>query len=134
MAKRKKKAKKRGSTHPVDPQSGSESAIKKDINQLDSSSFRVFSGLVAIFFLAALLAMNDTTSIWHGAEAWTLWQALSDQPNSWLTTFLHAVYDDGPISVFYLLFLLHNVFLHSILSPLSRKILEQRKNLHHVVY
>jgi len=28
--------------------------------------------------MAVLLAMNDTTSIWHGAEAWTLWQALSD--------------------------------------------------------
>lgn len=104
MAKRKKKAKQSKSAPLPDQQADTESAIKKDINQLDSSSFRVFSGLVAIFFLAALLAMNDTTSIWHGAEAWTFWQALSDQPNSWLTTFLHAVYDDGPISVFYLRF------------------------------
>ena len=104
MAKRKKKAKQSKSAPLPDQQADTESAIKKDINQLDSSSFRVFSGLVAIFFLAALLAMNDTTSIWHGAEAWTFWQALSDQPNSWLTTFLHAVYDDGPISIFYLRF------------------------------
>lgn len=104
MAKRKKKAKKSGDPKPAEKQTGTGSAIKKDISQLDSPSFRVFSGLVVIFFLAGILAQNDTTSIWSGAEAWTLWQALSDTPNSWLTTFLHRAYDDGPLSVFYLRF------------------------------
>lgn len=104
MAKRKKRAKQGDRAKLSKAQSGDGSAIKKDINQLDSPSFRVFSGLVAIFFLAGLLALNDTTSIWSGAEAWTLWQALSETPNSWLTAFLHAAYDDGPLSIFYLRF------------------------------
>lgn len=104
MARKKKKAKTGATAGSNVSQPRVEVPERKDISQLDSASFRVFSGLAALFFLFGLLAMTDTTSIWHGAEAWNLWQALSDQPSSWLARFLHAVYDDGPLSVFYLRF------------------------------
>ena len=103
MARKKKKAKQGDNAKATVANDGT-GTVKKDISQLDSASFRVFSGLIAIGFLVGLLAMNDTTSIWEGAEAWTLWQAISDTPNSWLGHFLHAVYDDGPLSIFYLRF------------------------------
>ncbi|MEZ4990626.1 MAG: hypothetical protein R2824_09450 [Saprospiraceae bacterium] len=103
MAKKKKKAK--GSpTFKEQVAAASQSSAKKDINQLDTPSFRVFTGLVVLIVMVGLLAGNDYTSIWSGAEAAQLWQALSDAPSSWLGRFLHAVYDDGPLNVFYLRF------------------------------
>lgn len=104
MARKKKKAKQQSTVGNTATGNPDKSAVKRDISQLDSPSFRVFSGLIVILFMAALLARNDTASIWHGAEAWTLWQALSSEPNSWLTAFLYQVYSDGPISIFYLRF------------------------------
>jgi hypothetical protein len=103
MAKKKKKAK-ASASFKEQVAAASQSSAQKDINQLDTPSFRVFTGLVALIVLFGLLAGNDYTSIWSGAEAAHLWQALSDAPGSWLGRFLHAVYDDGPLNLFYLRF------------------------------
>lgn len=99
-----KEQQKKASGQPAAKSGQPEGDRPKDISQLDTPGFRVFSGLAALLFLVGLLAMNDATTIWDGAEAKNMWEALSDRPSSWLTYFLHAVYDDGPISVFYLRF------------------------------
>ena len=121
MAKKKKKAKKTN-RQPVAKEQNT--ATKKDINQLDTPSFRVFSGLIGLAFLAGLLAGNDTTTIWAGAEASNLWNAIGDQPSNLLTQFLHAVYDDGPLNVFYLRFFGVFFFLFALLGSffLGRKL------------
>lgn len=116
MAKKKKQAKPGTSPKAKAGKVETPDSGKRDINNLDSPSFRVFSGLVAILFLFGIFAKNDTTSIWQGAEAWNLWQALSDQPTAWLTQFLHAVYDDGPLSIFYLRFFGVFFFLATLLG------------------
>lgn len=103
MAKKKKKAK-QPSGFKEQVAASAQPSAEKDINQLDTPSFRVFSGLVLLIVLVGLLAGNDYTSVWNGAEAVQLWQALSDAPSSWLSRFLHAVYDDGPLNLFYLRF------------------------------
>lgn len=102
MAKKNKAKKKASFKEQV--VASSQSSAEKDINQLDTPSFRVFSGLVLLIVLVGLLAGNDYTSVWSGAEAAQLWQALSDSPTSTLSYFQHAVYDDGPLNLFYLRF------------------------------
>lgn len=102
----KKRKKKKGSSKqkslPVKPATeATDLPQRKDISQLDSPSFRVFSGIIALIFLANLLVTNGLTTVWSGAEAYNLWWAMGEEsaPNA-LAWWSRLLYDDGPLALF----------------------------------